>query len=49
MPVPLSPPLEDGYRPQSEQIYAAANHAVHWADVEDPIPAGEAPMGGTPS
>jgi pyruvate/2-oxoglutarate/acetoin dehydrogenase E1 component len=38
MPVPLSPSLEDAYRPQSEQIYAAARLAVRWADVEDPIP-----------
>ncbi|HEX3689173.1 MAG TPA: alpha-ketoacid dehydrogenase subunit beta [Solirubrobacteraceae bacterium] len=37
-PVPLSPPLEDAYRPQSDQIYAAARHAVQWADVEEPIP-----------
>jgi acetoin:2,6-dichlorophenolindophenol oxidoreductase subunit beta len=42
MPVPLSPPLEDAYRPQSDQIYRAARHAVHWADVEDPVPIGEA-------
>jgi acetoin:2,6-dichlorophenolindophenol oxidoreductase subunit beta len=42
MPVPLSPPLEDAYRPQSDQIYGAARHAVHWADVEDPVPIGEA-------
>jgi acetoin:2,6-dichlorophenolindophenol oxidoreductase subunit beta len=42
MPVPLSPPLEDGYRPQSAEIYAAACHAVRWADVEDPVPVSEA-------
>jgi acetoin:2,6-dichlorophenolindophenol oxidoreductase subunit beta len=42
MPVPLSPPLEDAYRPQSDQIYRAARHAVHWADVDDPVPIGEA-------
>jgi acetoin:2,6-dichlorophenolindophenol oxidoreductase subunit beta len=41
MPVPLSPPLEDGYRPQSDEIYAAARHAVQWADIEEPVPAGE--------
>ena len=40
-PVPLSPPLEDAYRPQSDQIYAAAHHAVHWADVEEPVPVSE--------
>jgi pyruvate/2-oxoglutarate/acetoin dehydrogenase E1 component len=38
MPVPLSPSLEDAYRPESEQIYAAARHAVQWADREEPIP-----------
>jgi pyruvate dehydrogenase E1 component beta subunit len=46
MPVPLSPPLEDGYRPQSDHIYAAALHAVRWADVEDPVPVSEAGVGG---
>jgi pyruvate/2-oxoglutarate/acetoin dehydrogenase E1 component len=49
MPVPLSPPLEDDYRPQSDQIYAAARHAVQWADVEDPVPVrvvSEAGVGG---
>jgi pyruvate dehydrogenase E1 component beta subunit len=44
-PVPLSPPLEDGYRPQSDQIYAAARHAVRWADVEDPVPINEVGVG----
>ena len=43
MPVPLSPPLEDGYRPQSEQIDAAARYAVEWADREEPVPVSEAP------
>jgi acetoin:2,6-dichlorophenolindophenol oxidoreductase subunit beta len=38
MPVPLSPSLEDGYRPQSDEIHAAATHAVRWADVEEPVP-----------
>ena len=37
-PVPLSPPLEDGYRPQSEDVYAAARHAVRWAEVDEPVP-----------
>jgi acetoin:2,6-dichlorophenolindophenol oxidoreductase subunit beta len=46
MPVPLSPPLEDDYRPQSDQIYAAARHAVHWADVEDPVPVREVSKAG---
>jgi pyruvate/2-oxoglutarate/acetoin dehydrogenase E1 component len=45
MPVPLSPSLEDAYRPQSDQIYAAARLAVQWADVEDPIPVSGAPSG----
>jgi acetoin:2,6-dichlorophenolindophenol oxidoreductase subunit beta len=45
MPVPLSPSLEDGYRPQSGEIYAAARHAVRWADLEDPIPVGEVAPG----
>jgi pyruvate dehydrogenase E1 component beta subunit len=43
MPVPLSPPLEDGYRPQSEQIDAAARYAVEWADREEPVPVSELP------
>lgn len=39
-PVPLSPELEDAYRPDAEDVRAAAELAVHWADVVDPIPAG---------
>jgi acetoin:2,6-dichlorophenolindophenol oxidoreductase subunit beta len=35
-PVPLSPSLEDGYRPDREQVYAAARQALHWAEREDP-------------
>jgi pyruvate dehydrogenase E1 component beta subunit len=35
-PVPLSPSLEDVYRPGSEQIYAAAQRALRWAEQEDP-------------
>jgi acetoin:2,6-dichlorophenolindophenol oxidoreductase subunit beta len=38
MPVPLSPSLEDAYRPESEQIYAAARVAMEWADRDEPIP-----------
>lgn len=38
MPVPLSPTLEDAYRPTSEDIYRAARHAVEWADSEEPVP-----------
>jgi acetoin:2,6-dichlorophenolindophenol oxidoreductase subunit beta len=41
MPVPLSPPLEDAYRPDAEAVYAAARHAVRWADTEDPVPVSE--------
>jgi pyruvate/2-oxoglutarate/acetoin dehydrogenase E1 component len=37
MPVPLSPSLEDAYRPASEEIYAAARLAVDWANVEEPV------------
>jgi acetoin:2,6-dichlorophenolindophenol oxidoreductase subunit beta len=29
-PVPVSPPLEDSYRPGAEQIYAAAREAIEW-------------------
>jgi pyruvate/2-oxoglutarate/acetoin dehydrogenase E1 component len=36
-PVPLSPSLEDAYRPGSEEIYAAARYALEWADREEPI------------
>ncbi len=43
MPVPLSPRLEDGYRPQSEQIDAAARYAIEWADREEPVPVSEVP------
>ncbi|MGZ4310663.1 MAG: alpha-ketoacid dehydrogenase subunit beta [Solirubrobacteraceae bacterium] len=45
MPVPLSPPLEDDYRPQSDQIHAAARYAVEWADREEPVPISERPPG----
>jgi pyruvate dehydrogenase E1 component beta subunit len=38
MPVPLSPSLEDAYRPASEEIYAAARLAVDWANVDEPVP-----------
>jgi pyruvate/2-oxoglutarate/acetoin dehydrogenase E1 component len=30
MPVPVSPPLEDAYRPGAEQIHAAALNAIEW-------------------
>ncbi len=45
MPVPLSPSLEDAYRPESEQIYQAARLAVEWADREEPIPINELATG----
>ena len=38
MPVPLSPPLEDAYRPDAGAVYAAARYAVEWADREEPVP-----------
>jgi pyruvate dehydrogenase E1 component beta subunit len=38
-PVPVSPPLEDAYRPSEEEIYAAARVAIEW---DEPVgaPAG---------
>jgi pyruvate/2-oxoglutarate/acetoin dehydrogenase E1 component len=44
MPVPLSPTLEDAYRPASGEIDAAARLAVSWADIDEPVPISE----GTP-
>ncbi|HEX3803341.1 MAG TPA: pyruvate dehydrogenase complex E1 component subunit beta [Solirubrobacteraceae bacterium] len=38
-PVPLSPPLEDAYRPGAEQVYAAARFAIEW---DQPDPTGNA-------
>jgi pyruvate dehydrogenase E1 component beta subunit len=29
-PVPVSPPLEDAYRPGADQILAAAQRAIEW-------------------
>jgi pyruvate dehydrogenase E1 component beta subunit len=37
MPVPLSPALEDAYRPDSRQIYEAARLAVDWAQRTEPV------------
>ena len=37
-PVPVSPPLEDAYRPGAEQIYAAAVSAIEWDKPELPPP-----------
>ena len=45
MPVPLSPTLEDAYRPASEEIEAAARLAVSWADIEEPVPISEGTSG----
>ncbi|HEY5427711.1 MAG TPA: pyruvate dehydrogenase complex E1 component subunit beta [Solirubrobacteraceae bacterium] len=45
MPVPLSPTLEDAYRPGAPEIEAAARRAVSWADREEPIPIREAASG----
>ncbi len=41
MPVPLSPGLEDAYRPDADAVYAAARYAVEWADREEPVPISE--------
>ena len=35
-PVPVSPPLEDAYRPDAEQIHAAARIAIEW---DEPVSA----------
>jgi hypothetical protein len=40
-PVPLSPTLEDAYRPDADDVYAAARLAMEWADVAEPVPASE--------
>ena len=37
-PVPLSPTLEDAYRPDADDVYAAARLAMKWADVVEPVP-----------
>jgi pyruvate dehydrogenase E1 component beta subunit len=37
-PVPLSPSLEDAYRPGSDDVYAAARAALRWAEEAEPIP-----------
>jgi pyruvate/2-oxoglutarate/acetoin dehydrogenase E1 component len=38
MPVPLSPPLEDAYRPGADEVYAAARLAIEWDQPEADIP-----------
>ena len=35
-PVPVSPPLEDAYRPGAEQIYRAARVAIEWDERVEP-------------
>ncbi len=40
-PVPLSPTLEDAYRPDADDVYAAARLAVQWADVVEPVAVSE--------
>jgi pyruvate/2-oxoglutarate/acetoin dehydrogenase E1 component len=42
-PVPLSPTLEDAYRPNADDVYAAARLAVRWADVVEPVAVSERP------
>jgi pyruvate dehydrogenase E1 component beta subunit len=42
-PVPLSPALEDAYRPDADDVHAAATLAVRWADVVEPVPVSEPP------
>jgi pyruvate dehydrogenase E1 component beta subunit len=37
-PVPVSPPLEDDYRPDAEDIHAAARTAIEWDWPEEPRP-----------
>jgi pyruvate/2-oxoglutarate/acetoin dehydrogenase E1 component len=40
-PVPLSPTLEDAYRPDADDVYAAAKLAMQWADVVEPVAVSE--------
>jgi acetoin:2,6-dichlorophenolindophenol oxidoreductase subunit beta len=42
-PVPLSPTLEDAYRPDADDVDAAARLAMDWADVVEPVAVGERP------
>jgi pyruvate/2-oxoglutarate/acetoin dehydrogenase E1 component len=42
-PVPLSPTLEDAYRADADDVYAAAKLAVEWADVVEPVTISEPP------
>ncbi len=46
IPVPLSPELEDLYRPGSDQVYAAARIALEWGEHDEPLtPPGAAAWG----
>jgi acetoin:2,6-dichlorophenolindophenol oxidoreductase subunit beta len=42
-PVPLSPTLEDAYRPDADDVYSAAKLAMQWADVVEPVAISERP------
>jgi acetoin:2,6-dichlorophenolindophenol oxidoreductase subunit beta len=42
-PVPLSPTLEDAYRPDADAVYAAAKLAIEWANVVEPVAVSERP------
>lgn len=42
-PVPLSPTLEDAYRPDADDVYSAAMLAVQWADVVEPVAISQRP------
>jgi pyruvate/2-oxoglutarate/acetoin dehydrogenase E1 component len=43
-PVPLSPTLEDAYRPDADDVYSAAKLAMQWADVVEPVAVSERPQ-----
>jgi pyruvate/2-oxoglutarate/acetoin dehydrogenase E1 component len=47
MPVPVSPPTEDAYRPGADDVYAAARLAIEWdqPEVSDQPQASERPEG----
>jgi pyruvate dehydrogenase E1 component beta subunit len=44
-PVPLSPSLEDAYRPGAEEIASAGRQAISWADTAEPVPLGRGGFG----
>jgi pyruvate/2-oxoglutarate/acetoin dehydrogenase E1 component len=39
-PVPVSPPLEDAYRPGEREIHAAARVCIEW---DQPVPSSSQP------